>query len=225
TLVISTTDHGISFPRMKCNLTDAGWGVSLIMRGNGVFSGGKVCDAMISHLDVFPALCELLGIAKPGWLEGHSFLPVLRGEAKEINDEVFAEVNYHASYEPVRAARTRRYKYIRRYGNRATAVLPNCDDGPSKSLWLEYGWRQRHIAQEELYDLMFDPAEQNNLVNDPDFAVAAKEMRGRLDAWMERTDDPLLRGPVAAPPGARVNPVDGISPNEPVVEATTPNAK
>ena len=33
TLIISTTDHGISFPRMKCNLTDDGWGVSLIMRG------------------------------------------------------------------------------------------------------------------------------------------------------------------------------------------------
>ena len=42
TLVISTTDHGLAFPRMKCNLIDFGWGVSLIMRGPGVFRGGKV---------------------------------------------------------------------------------------------------------------------------------------------------------------------------------------
>jgi arylsulfatase A-like enzyme len=37
TLVISTTDHGLAFPRMKCNLTDAGWGVSMILRGPGIF--------------------------------------------------------------------------------------------------------------------------------------------------------------------------------------------
>lgn len=219
TLVISTTDHGIAFPRMKCNLTDAGWGVSLIMRGPGLFSGGKVCDAMVSHLDVFPTLCELLGIDKPSWLEGRSILPVLRGEKKEVNDEVFAEVSYHASYEPVRAVRTHRYKYIRRYGQKTTPILPNCDDSPSKSLWLEYGWKQHELPHEELYDLVFDPAEQNNLAGSANTAASLREMQGRLDRWMKRTDDPLLTGAVAAPPGAKVNPADGISPKEPVVQA------
>src|SRR5436305_947035 len=102
TLVISTTDHGLAFPLMKCNLTDSGWGVSLIMRGPGQFRGGKVCDAMISQVDVFPTLCEMLELKTPAWLEGKSFLPVLRGDAPEINQEIFAEVNYHASYEPKR---------------------------------------------------------------------------------------------------------------------------
>ena len=219
TLVISTTDHGIAFPRMKCNLTDSGWGVSLIMRGPGLFSGGKVCDAMVSHLDVFPTLCDLLEIEKPAWLEGRSMLPVLRGEKKELNEEVFAEVNYHASYEPVRAVRTQRFKYIRRYEGRTTPVLPNCDDSPSKDLWLEYGWRQRAVPQEELYDLIFDPTEQNNLRADPNSAPALREMQGRLDRWMARTNDPLLKGHVPAPAGAKVNPQDGVSPKEPVVDA------
>lgn len=219
TLVISTTDHGLAFPRMKCNLTDSGWGVSLIMRGPGLFGGGKVCDAMISHLDVFPTLCEALEIERPAWLEGRSAMPALRGEKKEINEEVFAEVNYHASYEPVRAARTQRFKYIRRYGTGTTPVLPNCDDSPSKDLWLEYGWRQRELPREELYDLIFDPAEQNNLRADAAAGAALREMRGRLDRWMARTNDPLIAGSVAAPPGAKVNPADGLSPREAVVDA------
>ena len=91
TLVISTTDHGVAFPLMKCNLEDNGWGVSLIMRGPGGFSGGKVIDALISHLDIYPTLCDLAGVAHPAWLEGKSMLPIIRGEANEINDEVFAE--------------------------------------------------------------------------------------------------------------------------------------
>jgi len=140
---------------------------------------------------------------------------VLRGETEEINDEVFAEVNYHAAYEPKRAARTKRWKYIRRLGGRRTPVLPNCDDSPSKSLWLEHGWRERLLPEEELYDLLFDPGEQNNLAASNASALA--EMRGRLQRWMKKTDDPLLRGPVAAPHGARVNNPDGVSPTEPPI--------
>ncbi len=219
TLVISTTDHGLPFPLMKCNLTDFGWGVSLILRGPGAFRGGKVCDAMVSHVDLFPTVCEMAQVKPPSWLEGKSLLPILRGETKEINQQVFAEVNYHASYEPKRAVRTQRWKYIRRYDNRTTAVLPNCDDSPSKSLWLEYGWRQQEQPQEQLYDLIFDPGEHHNLLADTKSANVLTEMRANLQGWMKRTNDPLLLGPVKAPPGAKVNPADGISPKEPVVDA------
>jgi len=78
TLVISTTDHGISFPNMKCNLYDGGIGVHLVMRGPGDFTGGKACDAMISHLDVFPTLSKWLEITPLDWLQGRSFLRMLR---------------------------------------------------------------------------------------------------------------------------------------------------
>jgi N-sulfoglucosamine sulfohydrolase len=214
TLVISTTDHGVSFPLMKCNLEDFGWGVSMIMRGPGGFTGGKVCDAMISHVDVFPTLCDLTGIKHPEWLEGKSMLPVVHGEAKEINEEIFSEVTFHAAYEPKRAVRTHRYKYIRRYGDKHTPVLPNCDDGLSKSVWLEYGWKNMVLPEESLYDLVFDPSENHNLVGDPGSKAVLTEMRGRLDRWMKATNDPLLKGPVPAPHGSQINNPDGISPKE-----------
>lgn len=213
TLVISTTDHGISFPRMKCNLTDDGWGVSLMMRGPGI-PAAAACDALISQLDVFPTLCDYLGIAHPAWLQGKSFLPVLKGQAAEINEEVFAEVNYHAAYEPKRAVRTARWKYIRHFGDRKTPVLPNCDDGLTKTLWLKAGWGSQPVEEERLYDLIFDPTEHQNLIASPEHKAVADEMRGRLHRWMVATNDPLLKGPVAAPPGALVNDPNGISPHE-----------
>lgn len=215
TLVISTTDHGIAFPEMKCGLRDAGTGVSLILRGPGIFSGGKVCEAMLSNLDVYPTICDILGLEHPSWLQGKSFLPILEGEKAEINEQVFSEVTFHASYEPQRSVRTKRWKYIRHFDGRTTAVLPNCDDGPSKTYWLEKGWRTEPlIAREELYDLVFDPMEHSNLAASPSVGEALREMRGRLDAWMRETDDPLLHGPVPLVAGGHVVDPNAVSPKQ-----------
>jgi len=216
TLILYTADHGPAFPGMKCTLTDHGIGVSLIMAGPEPFGGGQVCDALISHVDVLPTLCAYLGIDPPPWLQGKSFLPVLTGDAAEINDAVFAEVTYHAAYEPQRSVRTTRYKYIRRFGGRTTPVLPNCDDSPSKDVWLQHGWRTQTVDEEQLFDLIFDPLERRNLIAEPDMAAVREDLRERLLAWMQRTHDPLLQGPVPAPPGLEVNDPDGLSPQEPV---------
>ena len=219
TLVICTTDHGIAFPEMKCNLNCHGLGVTLIMRGPGGLEGGRVCDALVSQVDIFPTLCDLIGIDLPEGLQGRSMMPLIRGEADEINEEIFSEVTYHAAYEPMRAVRTRRFNYIRRFGGRRTPVLPNCDDGASKQLWLDHGWKERPVAQEQLYDLVFDPNEANNLAGDPAMSGVLEDMRGRLARFMRETDDPLLSGPVPAPPGATFNDPDGLSPREPLTEA------
>jgi len=214
TLVICTTDHGVAFPRMKCNLTDSGTGVMLIVRGPGGFSGGRVCDALVSHVDLFPTVCDLLEIEPPEWLQGTSLMPLVRGEAEEVRDEVFAEVTYHAAYEPQRAVRTRRWKYIRRFDGREAPVLPNCDDSPSKDVWMRLGWQDRPPSREQLFDVVFDPAESNNLATDPSLAEVLQDMRARLERWMHETGDQLLDGPVPAPRGARVNDADGVSPRE-----------
>lgn len=54
TIVIITTDHGIAFPRMKCNLTDHGLGVLMLARGPAELGlrGGRVIDSMVSQTDV-----------------------------------------------------------------------------------------------------------------------------------------------------------------------------
>ena len=214
TLVICTTDHGIAFPQMKCNLTEGGIGVMLIMRGPGGFTGGRVVDAMVSHIDIFPTLCELIDIDSPHWLQGVSLMPMIRDEVDSVRDEIIAEVNYHAAYEPMRCIRTQRWSYIRRFDGRDSPVLPNCDDGLSKSLWLAHGWAERTPEEEALFDLIFDPNETHNLVGEPRVAEILSDFRSRLLKWMEATEDPLLSGSITAPQGAVVNNPSGLSPKE-----------
>jgi N-sulfoglucosamine sulfohydrolase len=219
TLVIYTTDHGLAFPGAKATLYDRGIGVALIMRGPGGFEGGRVIDGLVSHLDIYPTLCDLAGLEHPPFLQGRSLLPLARRMTDEIRDVLFAEATFHAAYEPQRAVRTQRHKYIRRFGDRETPVLANTDDGPSKDLLMARGWAQRRIPFEQLYDLAFDPTEAANLATDPDYADIRRELADRLERWMHDTDDPLLHGPVTPPPGAELNLPDQVSPADPTVIA------
>lgn len=208
TLVILTTDHGLAFPGAKATLTDRGLGVLLIMRGPGGFHGGRVHDGLVSQIDLYPTICELLGIDRPPWLQGRSLMPLVRRERPDVNDAIFAEMTYHAAYEPQRAIRTKRWKYIRRFDDRALPVLPNIDDGPSKDLLIAHGLADRPVAREALHDLIFDPAEAHNLAADPQYADVVAGLRAQLEAWMRDTADPLVDGPIPPPPGAVLNSQD-----------------
>ncbi|HEY8860388.1 MAG TPA: sulfatase [Gaiellales bacterium] len=216
TLVICTTDHGIAFPGAKATLTDRGIGVMLILRGPGGFAGGKASDALVSHIDVFPTVCDVLGIDHPDWLQGRSLMPIVTGVEEEVRDAIFAEGTYHAAYEPQRAIRTPRWKLVRRFGDRRLPVLPNIDDSPSKQVWLDHGYAEREQAPLQLFDLVFDPNEACNVADRPEHAPVVEHLTTRLERWMRGTGDPLLDGPVAAPPGAEANDPGQRSAGDPV---------
>ncbi len=214
TLVFFTTDHGAAFPGSKCTLYDTGIGVSLILKLPKKRFAGQVVDALVSHLDVFPTLCDLAGLPQPDWLEGHSLLPLLAGDTDRVREEVFAEVNYHAAYEPMRCIRTERYKLIRHFDDYDKVVLPNIDPGLSKDFLLQHGLRGRTKAMTEFYDLLHDPGEMNNLAAAPEYAVPVAELSSRLNAWMRATNDPLLTGPAPRPADAKVNRKNGLEPTD-----------
>jgi N-sulfoglucosamine sulfohydrolase len=215
TLVICTTDHGLPFPGAKATLYDRGLGVLLMLRGPGGFWGGRVIDAPVSHLDLFPTVCELAGLEPPDRLDGTSLLPLVRGDVAYLHDELFGEITYHAAYEPQRSIRTARFKYIRRFDDRDGPVLPNCDDGPTKDELIAMGWPSWTVEREQLFHLGFDPGEMRNLIGDPRWSGVADELRARLERWMRETADPLLDGPVPLPLGAWANAPDQVSASEP----------
>lgn len=212
TLVVSTTDHGLALPHHKCNLTDGGLGVFSIWRGPGGFTGGRITDALVSHVDFYPTICEVAGITPPQGLQGVSLLPLATGERESVREAIFGEVNYHAAYEPMRCVRTERWKYIRRFDHRTRRVLPNCDPIPSKDVLLEYGWADEPIQAEAMYDIIFDPQERVNLLDESGrprredvHAEPLAMLRRRLAEWMDETEDPIRNGSIEAPLGAQTS--------------------
>lgn len=210
TVLLFTTDHGLPFPQMKCTLYDTGIEVSLIL----VYPGGppaNVVDALVSQIDLFPTLCELAGVGVPERREGRSLLPLLEGRTERIRDELFAEVTYHAAYEPMRCVRTERYKYIRNFDDHHRIPMSNIGDSPSKTYMAEHGYAEERKARDMLFDLALDPVERINRCGDPGYDAVRKDLSGRLQAWMERTGDPLLEGRVPRPAGTQVNTLECFS--------------
>jgi arylsulfatase A-like enzyme len=191
TLVMVTTDHGIEFPGGKMTLTDQGTGVMLMVRGPGGFAGGRVIESLVSHLDIYPTLCELLGIVAPAGLRGYSLLPLVRGETAAVRDHVATEQTWHGNrLDPLRAIRTERHKLILRHLER-----PACrQDGPSTAVMEAAGYYERGCAQEELYDLYLDPWERHNCAQDPGYAETLEDLRTRLHAELRASNDPFLSG-------------------------------
>lgn len=212
TLFIFTTDHGLPFPGMKCTLYNGGIKLAHIIKGPGREAGGFATDALVSQIDIFPTVCDTLALEKPEWLEGFSMAPLLDGGSAAIRDELYAEVNCHAAYEPMRYIRTDRYKLIRHYCDKN--IPSNTDESPSKTFMVEHGLLDEPKEQEQLFDLYLDPMEQVNRVHDDRYQDVYQDLGAKLNSWMRTTADPLLNGRIPKPEGAIVLKQEALSPRE-----------
>ena len=135
-------------------------------------------------------------------------------------------MTYHAAYEPQRAIRTSASSTSAATAIARRPCCPTATTARARTCCSSTAWRSARSLREQLYDLVFDPNEAGNLAGDPAHAPVLEDLRGRLDEWMARTDDPLLDGEVAPPEGALVNGPDQRSPAEPseTVEGAVPRA-
>lgn len=214
TVVIVTTDHGLALPFSKCNLNEAGTGVALMMKIPGMRPGSPYTDAMVSQVDVFPTLCELLDLEIPERIQGKSFAHLFESAEEPHRTRIFSEINFHTSYEPARSVRTARYNYVK-YGDSMNLRirLSNIDNSPAKDQLLHGGIGSRRKNPVELYDLYFDPMEKNNLINDPQYEAVAEEMDSVLRQWQLETGDPLIKGDLKVYEGWIVNKTECIEPD------------
>ena len=170
TLVVYTTDHGDmcgshGMVDKHYVMYDDVVRVPLIMRWPEHIRPGTVCDEFVSHgLDLAATFCEVAGAAVPAAFQGQSLAALMAGGQGNGRRDIFSM--YHGNQMGLytqRMVRDRCWKYV---------------------------WNA--TAEDELYDLTSDPGELTNRATDGDCAETLARLRGRMVAWMEEVEDPIL---------------------------------
>jgi len=206
TLVIYMTDNGRPFPRCKTRMYDSGIKTPFIVRWPEKIKKGRT-DAMVSSIDIAPTFCELAGAGLSETFQGKSFVPVLEDPSAETRQYIAAEHNWHdyKSYE--RAVRTKEYLYIRNIFPENNATPPA--DAVRSITYQEMirlyregkldEWQTDCFIEprekDELYDVINDPYQLNNLATNPDYSEQLAEMSKLLDTWIVEFDDKIPDNP------------------------------
>jgi N-acetylglucosamine-6-sulfatase len=171
TLIVFTSDngffygeHGLSSVERRMPYEEA-IRMPLVMRYPALARAGEEVDALVVSVDIAPTALEAAGVPVGGHVQGRSLVPLLQGTAADWRESALIEFYTYENPWPwlvdmdYRAIRTRQFKYVH---------------------WMHYP------DESELYDLRADPYETRNLIDEPDFAQVADELRAMLaDAVLE----------------------------------------
>lgn len=198
TVIFFVSDHGVSHARGKQFLYDEGTHIPFVVCGPGIPPGLRRKD-LIEHIDMAAISLTLAGISLPAQMQARNSL----ASDYRAREAVFsARDRADETVDHIRSVRTERFKYIRNFLPLRPHLQPNAykDHKPcvialrAAEAAGQLDDVQRLLfaptrAPEELYDLAVDPWEIRNLAADPAQAATLRQLRSRLDLWMEQTND------------------------------------
>jgi arylsulfatase A-like enzyme len=170
TIILFSSDHGYFLGEWRCFDKrfhhEPSTRVPMMVRYPKVFrQPGKTVDDMVLNLDILPTLLELADVAAPAHVEGKSFVKLATaGDPEWRHDWLYEYFEYPAgeAVRPHRMIRTERVKYAHYFAD------------PQ-----EY----------EMYDLVKDPGERENLAGKPEHAKMQSELAARLEELRKATGD------------------------------------
>lgn len=166
-LVIVTADHGESLTEHEFYINHGGYTydacarVPLLIKLPAYVPGKSAKDnttrtGQVSLIDLTPTILDFAGVYDRAYLDGTSIIPVMEGTSESTHEHIFIE-----KLNLMKAVRTDEWKYI--------IARP---DGPIK-------------GGEELYNLVRDPGETDNLLTDrqPAYIRIANALKDTLRTW------------------------------------------
>ena len=154
-------------------------------------------DTLAELVDFSATVYDLTGIDPEYDHFGRSLLPVIAGDVAEHRDTAFCEGGRRkgetqAMERESGSANGAFGLYSPRIGLQVT------DDGPyhTKAVMCRtrtHKYIRRHYEEDELYDLVKDPSEVENVVDDPAYADVLAQLKDRMTTWYMETCDVVPR--------------------------------
>jgi choline-sulfatase len=163
TVVVYTSDHGemAGAHRMwtKHNMFEQSVAVPLIVSLPGSMEDRKVRSELVEHVDLFPTLTELCGHGSVKGIEGRSFAGLVQGKRHERREFAYSEYYFC----------NRVFTRDDRYVGKDPIVMVRTDK-----------WKLNYLSwgKSELFDLVKDPGEFRNVIDDTGNAGVVRELVG-----------------------------------------------
>ena len=138
--------------------------IPMIIRYPKLITKNSVVTEQCLNIDLAPTILDLAGLNKPSYMQGDSMLKLLKGKKdkkwrKSMLFEYYVDTAYPYAGPNQVAVRTKNYKFIDNF-------LKNDID--------------------ELYDLVNDPGEMKNLINDDSFNDIENELRAESERLQKK---------------------------------------
>ena len=170
TIVVFTSDHGYCYGEHCLDFErrlayEEAIRIPMLVRYPPTIKAGTKPEQMVLSIDLASTLLDMAGVIPGNHLQGKSWVPIFSGTIHDWRNSFLVEYYSDTVFPRMvkmgyKAVRTQRYKYIH-------------------YIDLE--------GMNELYDLVNDPYELHNVIDDPEMSAVLYEMKEELNRLLQET--------------------------------------
>ncbi len=230
TIIIYAIDNGYSYGYVsKGSASEKGLRTPIVIYDPRRPQGDQLSTQLISTADLGPTILDYAGLPKPQTYSGESLKPLIDGIQTELNRSSITQGVYRGLFALVGDLEQKNapdsayaivsyslpYKYIR--------YTQDISEENNPGLVYEFvPFPSKVAGEEELFNLLDDPNESNNLIHDPAQQTIAQEFRERALDFEEKEFLPNRSKSMLAKPTC-VYHKEYSNPNECACNGTTPH--
>lgn len=200
TIIIFIADHGdyvgeYGLMKKGVGLDDAIARIPMQWTGPGIKASAQPHGAHVSIIDIFPTLCEVMDAEIPIGVQGRSLWPLLQGKEypREEFSSIMAEDGFGGMY--YTKADATDYKEEGAVGKKGFFFdeLNTWSQSGTMRMLRKGDWKLVYDmdGNGQLYNMIEDPSELNNLFTNSSYANIKNEMVEDLMRWNISAQDPL----------------------------------